>query len=365
MVKRPRVAVVFGGISSEHGISCLTAASVTQAIDRDRYDVVGLGITRDGAWVVMSGEEVADLQVRERQMPEVSADQSGAAGQDRPADQPTAVHPLPDLAGIDVAFSLLHGPFGEDGTIQGMFEMLGVRYVGAGVLASAAGMDKHYMKVVMAAAGIPVGPWHTLTDRQWRNDPDACLDRIGELTFPVFVKPARAGSSFGINKVSSPRELTGAIEFARRYDPRVIVEEGFVGARELECGVLETPDGPRASVVAEIVAGNDSGFYDFEAKYLPGAEFQAAIPADLPEAVSTQLRELAVTVFEALGCEGLGRVDFFLTEDGELYCNEINTMPGFTTTSMYPKMWAATGTDYATLVDTLIQQGLNRPLGLR
>ena len=278
MAKRPRVAVVFGGISPEHGISCLTAASVTQAIDRERYEVIGLGITRDGAWAVMPGDEVAELQVRDRQMPEVTAGPAGAAADVVVPDQPTALLPMPDLTEVDLAFSVLHGPFGEDGTIQGMFEMLGVRYVGSGVLASAAGMDKHYMKVVMAAAGIPVGPWQTLTDREWTTDPDACVDRVNELAFPVFVKPARAGSSFGINKVSSSRDLGGAIEFARRYDPRVVVEQGFVDARELECGVLETSEGPQASVVAEICAATDSGFYDFDAKYLPGAEVHAEIP---------------------------------------------------------------------------------------
>lgn len=358
MVQRPRVAVVFGGTSPEHGISCLTAASVTQAIDRTKYEVVGLGITRDGSWQLMPGDDVAELQVRDRQMPEVSSGELVADG------ERTLVQ-LPDLSGVDVAFSLLHGPYGEDGTIQGMFEMLGIRYVGSGVMASAAGMDKHYMKVLMAAAGIPVGPWRTISDREWREDPDTALETVGELTFPVFVKPARAGSSFGINKVGSPRDLVPAIEFARRYDPKVIVEQGFIGARELECGVLETPDGPRASVVAEIRADTASGFYDFEAKYLPGEEVHADIPADVASDVSSRVRELSVAVFEALGCEGLARVDFFLTATGDLVCNEINTMPGFTTTSMYPQLWAAAGTDYAELVDTLLQQGLQRHLGLR
>ena len=362
MVQRPRVAVVFGGTSPEHGISCLTAASVTQAIDREKYEVIGLGITRSGAWVLMPGDDVAALRVEDRRMPEV---QTASAEVARTANDAAALVQLPDLAGVDVAFSLVHGPFGEDGTIQGMFEMLGIRYVGSGVLASAAGMDKHYMKVVMAAAGVPVGPWRTITDREWRTDPDSALESVGELTFPVFVKPARAGSSFGINKVGSPRDLHPAVEFARRYDPKVIVEQGFIGSRELECGVLETADGPRASVVAEIRADTESGFYDFEAKYLPGEEVHADIPAGIPAEVSARVRELSVTVFESLGCEGLARVDFFLTATGELFCNEINTMPGFTTTSMYPQMWAAAGMDYAELVDTLVQQGLQRPLGLR
>lgn len=366
---RPRVAIVFGGASAEHGISCLTAASVARVVDTEAYDVVGLGITRDGRWVVMPGDQVAALTVRDRQMPEVG-----------PADGPTddggrqlattsaaqALSALPDLSGVDVAFSLLHGPFGEDGTIQGMFEMLGIRYVGSGVFASAAGMDKHYMKVLMDTAEVPVGPYLAVTDREWADDPEQVVHRVAEhLRFPVFVKPARAGSSFGINKVGSARDVAQAVEFARRYDPKVIVEQGFVAARELECGVLDDGSGARASVVAEIRTSTESGFYDFDAKYLPGEDVSADVPADVPDDVSDRVRALSVRVFEALGCEGLARVDFFLDEDGSVYCNEINTMPGFTETSMYPRMWAETGVDYPTLVDRLIKQGLHRRLGLR
>lgn len=359
---------MFGGASAEHGISCLTAASVAQVIDTEAYEIIGLGITREGQWVLMPGAEVAALSVRDRQMPEVgggATSDTDVSGSDVVAAAPPTVSALPDLTGVDVAFSLLHGPFGEDGTIQGMFEMLGIRYVGSGVLASAAGMDKHYMKLLMASAEVPVGPYLSVTDRQWVDDPDAVVDRVvAELRFPVFVKPARAGSSFGINKVGSARDVAQAVEFARRYDPKVIIEQGFVAARELECGVLDDGSGARASVVAEIRTSTDSGLYDFEAKYLPGDDVHTDVPADVPDSIADDVRDLSVRVFEALGCEGLARVDFFL-DDGVLYCNEINTMPGFTETSMYPRMWAESGVDYATLVDVLIKQGLQRRLGLR
>lgn len=389
MTHRPRVAIVFGGTSHEHGISCLTAASVTRAIDPAKYEVVGVGITPAGEWVMMPGADVAALRVSGRRMPEVVArstdavlaqeertnggDGAGSGDPERdhtalagkqPGQTAAAVH-LPDLAGIDVAFSMLHGPFGEDGTIQGLFEMLGVRYVGSGVFASAAGMDKHYMKMLMAGAAVPVGPYVAITAREWARDPDAAMDAVAALHYPVFVKPARAGSSFGINRVASAAHLAQAIEFAHQYDPKVIVEQGFVGARELECGVLEGANGPQASVVAEIRTSTESGFYDFEAKYLPGEDVQADVPADIPDEITQQVRSLSVKVFEALGCEGLARVDFFLTPQGDLYCNEINTMPGFTAQSMYPRLWAESGVDYPALIDTLVQQGLNRPLGLR
>ena len=263
-------------------------------------------------------------------------------------------------------FPLLHGPWGEDGTIQGMFEMAGVRYVGAGVLASAVGMDKAYAKIVLRAAGLPVLPSVTVTAREWYRDPDGVRHRVADLGFPLFVKPSRAGSSMGISKVHDASELDGAIEEAHRHDPKALVEQAAVGAREVECGVLEALDGtPETSVPAEIVVGGEHEFYDFAAKYLPEEHTELDVPADLPEATSAELRELAVRAFEAIGCEGLARVDFFVMPDGSLVVNEINTMPGFTPTSMYPRMWAASGLDYPALVDRLIQLALRRSTGLR
>ncbi|MFW6599888.1 D-alanine--D-alanine ligase family protein [Propionibacteriaceae bacterium Y2011] len=367
MAKRPRVAIVFGGVSHEHAISCLTAASVVRAIDQDAYEVVGLGITPTGQWIPYDARAMSQLQIQGKQLPAVEErTPAGDPGdRTRPNIGEGAALVLPELGRVDVAFTLLHGPYGEDGTVQGLFEMLGVRYVGSGVLASAVGMDKHHMKNVLTAAAIPVGPFVAISPREWEDDRAACLESVQALEFPVFVKPARGGSSLGITKVADPAELERAVEHARHYDPKVLVEQGFVDAREIECGVLETPDGPRASVVGEIVMHTESGFYDFESKYLPEETVDLTIPADLPEAVADEVRSLSVQVFNTLGCEGLARVDFFLTGDGRVHCNEINTMPGFTALSMFPQLWAASGVDYPELVDTLLQQALARPVGLR
>jgi D-alanine-D-alanine ligase len=247
-----------------------------------------------------------------------------------------------------------------------MLEMAGVRYVGAGVLASAVSMDKAYMKIVLAAAGLPVMPSVVVTAREWKSDPGACRGRAATLGYPLFVKPARGGSSIGISKVHDESELDDAIEGALVHDPKLLVEAFAEGAREIECGVLQAPDGtPETSQPAEIRIGGDHEFYDFDAKYLPGEHTEIDIPAKLDDGVADTMRELAARTFEAVGCEGLARVDFFVLPDGSLIVNEINTMPGFTPTSMYPQMWAASGVDYPELVDRLIQLALSRDLGLR
>ena len=248
--------------------------------------------------------------------------------------------------------------------------MMGTRYVGAGVLASAVGMDKHFMKLVLSASGLPVGPFVTVTPGEWARDRAACLDAVASLRFPVFVKPARGGSSLGITKVESAdgdEALEAAIAFAQQYDPKVVVEEGFVGARELECGVLSDVDGgaPLASEIAEIRVHSASGFYDFEAKYLPEEQVDLDVPARVDPEVADEVRALAVRTFEAVGCEGLARVDVFLTHDHRVVVNEINTMPGFTAHSMFPRMWAASGLAYPELIDRLITLALRRPVGLR
>jgi D-alanine-D-alanine ligase len=260
---------------------------------------------------------------------------------------------------------LLHGPYGEDGTIQGMLELAGVRYVGAGVLASAVGQDKAFMKLVWQAQGLPVGPYVIVSDRDWRLDRRGRLDQIKQLGMPVFVKPARAGSSMGITRVDDPGKIESAVETAREHDPKVIVEAAIAG-REIECGVLQgLGDAPaHASQPAEVLMSGDHDFYDFETKYLDGST-SMAIPPGIPEAAVAEVRELAVRAFDALGCEGLARVDFFYTPEGRWMLNEINTMPGFTPTSAFPQMWGKTGLDYPALVDRLIQLALNRPLGLR
>jgi D-alanine-D-alanine ligase len=367
---KPRVAIVFGGRSSEHAVSCATAAGVMRAIDRDAYDIIPIGISRDGHWVLSDGDPQL-LELTADRTPEVAADGAGVVVPLATTDRTlTTLEPqeIPrSLGEVDVVFPLLHGPFGEDGTIQGMFEMADIRYVGSGVFASAAGMDKHYMKVLFAGAGLPVGPYAVITDSQWQRDKAAAMDAVGALDYPVFVKPARAGSSMGISKVSSPEALEGAIEMAREHDRKVIVEQGIAG-REIECAVLQGrgTDGPRVSHVGEIEVTADGGheFYDFEAKYLDDGAVLSC-PANVPEAVSAEVQRLAGAAFEALGCEGLARVDCFYTDTGDVIINEINTMPGFTPHSMYPQMWEATGLPYPQLIDELIQLALTRPVGLR
>ncbi len=366
--RKPRVAVVFGGRSSEHAVSCVTAGSVLAAIDRDRYDVVPIGISRDGRWVLESGRPER-LAVTGGRLP--SVDESGAAvvlaGDPtvrelmvaKPGEVPRA------LGEVDVVVPLLHGPYGEDGTLQGLLELAGVTYVGSGVLSSAVAMDKEYMKKLFVAAGLPVVDHIVVRPREWERDKAGVADRVARLGYPVFVKPARAGSSIGITKVLGPEQLSAAIEAAREWDPKVLVEVA-VAAREIECGVLEslTGDAPEVSVVAEIKVRGDHEFYDFEAKYLDEVT-EYDVPAHLPTETATQVRRLAATAFEALACEGLARVDFFLKSDGTLLLNEVNTMPGFTPTSMFPVVWRESGLPYPDLVDRLIQLALRRPTGLR
>src|SRR3954454_15572620 len=368
--RRPRVALVFGGRSGEHAVSCMTAASVLRALDRSSYDVVPIGITRTGRWV-LAADEPARYELTDGRLPEVTPDEG-----------PQVVVPLESgdaaltvleanqvpraLGEVDVVFPLLHGPFGGDGTLQGLLELGDIRYVGSGVLASAAGMDKHVMKLLLAAQGIPVGDHLLVTARQWERDPESVRADVEELGYPVYVKPSRAGSSLGIARVKGPADLDAAIEAPRRHDPRIVVETE-IEAREIECSVLESIDGgaPATSLPGEVEVGGAYEFYDFEAKYLSGEAVRLVCPADLPDAVVRRVRDLAARTFEALGCEGLARVDFFVRPDGEVLVNEINTMPGFTPISMYPRMWQATGLEYPALVDRLVQLALHRRTGLR
>ena len=370
---KPRVLVLFGGRSSEHAVSCVTAAGVLDSIDRNKYDVVPVGIAKNGQWSLVSSDP-ARWSLRSAVLPEVPVSpesvvlataSDGGAAQELVA---TASEQMPrSLGAVDVVLPLLHGPFGEDGTLQGMLEMADVRYVGAGVLASAVGMDKHYMKVVFASAGLTVGPYEVFTDREWTRNRSVCLDRAAKLGFPVFVKPARAGSSMGISRATSPAELETAVETAREFDPKVIVEAGIVG-REIEVAVLQGrgTDEPRTSLPGEIaVQPGGHEWYDFEAKYVDGTAAELSCPADLPPDVTDRVRDLAAHAFDALGTEGLSRVDFFYTPAGELIINEINTMPGFTPISMYPQMWAKSGLTYTELIDELIELALERKTGLR
>ena len=368
--RKPRVMVLFGGRSGEHAISCATAAGVLRAIDRDRYEVVPVGITRAGQWVV-AADEPERWEITAGRLPEVVASDGEVVVPlsvgDRRLRVLDALEPPRELGEVDVVFPLLHGPFGEDGTLQGLFELADLHYVGAGVLASAVGMDKHYMKLVLAGQGIPVAPYTVVRPGEWERDPEGVRARVEPLGLPLFVKPARAGSSLGISRVDDLDDLAAALAEARRHDPKVLVESGVDG-REIECAVLGGRDGerPRASLPGEIaVTGDAHAFYDFEAKYLDESSVELSCPADLPDAVTERVRDLAVRTFEAIGAEGLSRVDVFVTAAGDVVVNEINTMPGFTPLSMYPRMWAASGLDYPALVDELVQLALARPTGLR
>ncbi|QLH24357.1 D-alanine--D-alanine ligase family protein [Streptomyces sp. Rer75] len=371
--RKPRVAVVFGGRSSEHAISVVTAGAVLRAIDREKYDVLPIGITVDGRWA-LTADAPERMAIADRQLPSVERLAESEEGSVvLPVDpgsrevvysEPGAVPKA--LGDVDVVFPMLHGPYGEDGTLQGLLELSGVPYVGAGVLASAVGMDKEYMKRVFVSFGLPVGPYEVIRPRDWERDPATARARITDFAaehgWPVFVKPSRAGSSIGITKVDGPDQLDAAIEEARRHDPKVIVE-ALLRGREIECGVLEFEDGPRASVPAEIPPVSTHDFYDFEAKYIDAAP--GVVPAPLTAEETERVQELAVRAFDAVSCEGLVRADFFLLDSGEFVINEINTMPGFTPISMYPRMWQESGVSYPELVDRLIQAALRRSTGLR
>ncbi|GIG20121.1 D-alanine--D-alanine ligase [Cellulomonas chitinilytica] len=367
---RPRVMVLFGGRSGEHSISCATAGGVLRAIDRERYDVLAVGITPSGRWV-LADDDPDRWAIVDGRLPQVEDTAAHVLLPQATDDRDVQVLErglLPRTVGeVDVVFPLLHGPFGEDGTLQGLLELADVRYVGAGVLASAVGMDKHMMKLVLAGHGLPVGPFEVIRPGELERDPEAVVARIKALGLPLFVKPARAGSSLGISRVDDLADLAAAVEVARAHDPKVVVEAAITG-REIECGVLGGHAGerPRASLPGEIVVTDPRhAFYDFEAKYLDEGGVTLACPADLPPDVVAEVQEVAVRSFEAVGCEGIARVDVFVTPEGRVVVNEINTMPGFTPFSMYPRMWQASGVTYAELVDELIALALARPTGLR
>jgi len=359
---KTRVAIVFGGRSPEHAISCVSAGSILAAIDREAYEVIAVGIARDGRWLMLPDDAKA-LQIRGVHLPEVTTGQAVVLSND-PA-QPGlrvfdgAASGLGELAKVDVVFPVLHGEQGEDGTIQGLLEIVGLPYVGAGVFASAAAMDKEYTKKLLAAVGLPVGSYLVL---HAGDSPALDDDQRGQITLPAFVKPARAGSSIGITKITDWSQLPDAVATAREVDSKVLIEAGVLG-REIECGILAESPGAgqpievRASVPAEIKVLRGHDWYDFEAKYLDDAcEFD--VPADLPEKVTAQIQDYAVRAFRALEGRGLARVDFFVTDSAEVIINEVNTMPGFTPISMYPRMWEASGVPYPELIDRLIRSAL-------
>jgi D-alanine-D-alanine ligase len=373
MAKKLRVGVLFGGRSGEHEVSLLSAASILKAIDRKKFDVVPIGITKEGRW--LSAGDARGL---------LEGDNSPVARRLRAGDPeatpgakllhegiPTLMAPMPGPQGpegnaIDVVFPVLHGTFGEDGTIQGLFELAGIAYVGSGVLGSSAGMDKDVMKRLFTQAGLPIVKHVTLLRTEWEQGPRKAVAKVeAALKYPVFVKPANLGSSVGISKAHDRKELGPALDEAAKYDRKLIVEQGVGGkggakARELEVGVLGNDD-PKASVVGEIIPGKE--FYDYEAKYLSEGSVPL-IPARLTGAETKQIREMAVAAFQACDLAGLARVDFLMEPDGKrrIYLNEVNTMPGFTQISMYPKLWEATGIPYRDLITKLIELALERQL---
>ncbi len=354
MTRKIRVGILFGGRSGEHDVSLQSAASVINALDPAKYELVPIGITREGHWRVGSGAVHLLPQVLESGDPVTpSVDPSG------PKLLPLA-HSVPgpnSRPEVDVVFPVLHGTFGEDGTVQGLLELANVPYVGAGVLASAASMDKDVMKRLFRDAGLPVVPWELILRADWESHPDAVRKRIEKgLRYPLFVKPVNMGSSVGISKVHSRRELAAGLNLAAQYDRKILVEKG-IDAREIECSVLGN-DHPQASVPGEVVPVNE--FYDYEAKYIKeGSEL--VIPAQLTARQTKQVREVAIRAFQAVDGAGMGRVDFLLDRrSGKVYLNEINTIPGFTSISMYPKLWEASGIPYSQLLDRLIELALER-----
>jgi D-alanine-D-alanine ligase len=387
MAKRKlRIGVLFGGKSGEHEISLLSAASILKAIDKKKYEVVPLGITKQGQWVsaeaadrLLSGEtlELAGENGRatlDAHLSRTERGEDGAPGAGSAAIQLAASAEMAQqdgagmlpAQGLDVVFPVLHGTFGEDGTIQGLFELADVAYVGSGVLGSAAGMDKDVMKRLFGAAGLPQTPYVTLLRGEWRAEPKKCVKKIeAALEYPVFVKPANLGSSVGISKVHDRSELAAAMDLAASFDRKLVIEQGVGGPgakpRELEVAVLGN-DAPEASVVGEIVPGAE--FYDYEAKYHSDASVPI-IPAELTKAEVKQIQAMAMAAFRACDCSGLARVDFLMEprvkgRPSRIYLNEINTMPGFTSISMYPKLWGASGLPYKKLIDRLIELAVER-----
>jgi D-alanine-D-alanine ligase len=349
-----RVAIICGGRSSEHEISCTSAGGVLSAIDRSAYEPVLIGISKSGKWFLLA--ENHPLTINGTTLPTIpetgtpvtfSVDGFSADGKN---------------LNIDIAFPVLHGPYGEDGTIQGLLEMTDIAYVGSGVLASVVAMDKSFAKPIFASHGIKVAAGFIARASEWKSDRAAVQKSADQLGYPVFVKPARGGSSRGTTKVKSAAEFAAALDEAHRFDPKALVEQEIRGF-EIECAVLEINGEPKASLVGQIKIDSKYEFYDFEAKYLDGAT-SIELPAPIDQKIADEIRAKAIDAFVSLGCSGLARVDFFLTPSNEIIINELNTMPGFTATSVFPKMWEATGVTYSQLITHLLQTALSRNNGV-
>ena len=374
--RKIRVAVIFGGQGPEHSVSCLGAGNTLGAIDRDRYEVIPIGITTDGTWVPVP-DRPERLALTGGELPSVESAAAGLAtrepGPERSWSPRGPGRSRTVLGDVDVVLPIIHGPFGEDGSLQGLLEMAGVKYVGAGVLASAVGIDKEYMKLIFAGRGLPVVRHVVVRERDWplpgagEATPESkrVLDAIAELGWPLFVKPARGGSSIGTSKASDMGQLHESIELARQFDRKVLVEAAVDGV-EIEVSVLEGVAGgpPDTSLPGQMMIEGEDEFYDFGTKYLD-PEDRMAIPAPIPAAAADEIRRLAAEAFEAVSCEGLARVDFFYTADGKILINEINTLPGMTPTSYFQKLWEASGLPFDQLLDRVIQTALAKRPGLR
>lgn len=365
MSKKLNIGVIFGGKSGEHEVSLMSAASVMRAMDKEKYNIIPIGITKEGSWMLYNGpiekiesgewEAISNQSLLEDPQHKIFSVIPMGAEPSR-----ALVQGIPPHLGeqLDVVFPVLHGPYGEDGTIQGLLEMADIPYVGAGVLASAVGMDKIYAKRIFEMAGLPMGKYMLIMRKKLRENHEAYIERIEEnFSYPVFIKPANLGSSVGISKAHNREELLKGLYGAAKYDRKILVEE-FIACRELECAVLGN-DEPKASVVGEIVPSHE--FYDYEAKYFDDGKSKMIIPADIPDEKAMEVREMAVKAYKAIDCSGLARVDFFMEKETmKIYINEINTMPGFTKYSMYPLLWDAAGIPYPQLIDRLIQLAVER-----
>jgi D-alanine-D-alanine ligase len=353
-----KVGLIFGGKSGEHEVSFCSASSIIKAIDKEKYIVVPIGITKEGRWISPQDSEVAlrSGRIEGRNTVILLNDPSGSAlvriDNNQRLDKSSALEKL------DVIFPVLHGPHGEDGTVQGLLELANIPYVGAGVAASAISMDKDLMKIIFQQKGLPILKWLTIKRKEWHKGKEEILSLIqGGFKYPLFVKPTNLGSSVGITKVHKKEELEKAIDLAASYDRKILIEEGLEEVKEIECSVLGN-DEPRASVVGEVKPAGE--FYDYDSKYID-EKTQLIIPADLPDGVSRKVQEIALCAFKAVDAAGMARVDFFVSKkENKIYLSEINTIPGFTSVSMYPRLWEASGIPYPELIDRLIQLALER-----
>ena len=357
-IKKIRVGLIFGGRSGEHEVSFLSASSIIKAIDKDKYTVVPIGITKEGRWISPQDSELALQSGKIEGKNTVILLNDSFSKSLVCIDNNQKLDKSSALEKLDVIFPALHGPYGEDGTVQGLLELANIPYVGAGVAASAISMDKDLMKIIFQQKSLPILKWMTIKRKKWQKDKEKILFLVqDDFEYPLFVKPTNLGSSVGITKVHKKEELEKAIDLASSYDRKILIEEGLEEVREIECGVLGN-DEPQASVVGEVKPAGE--FYDYDSKYIEEGT-QLLIPADLPDEVSREVQEIALRAFKAVDAAGMARVDFFVSKkENKIYLNEINTIPGFTSVSMYPRLWQATGTSYPELIDQLIQLALER-----